>query len=183
MIILLKLALLEFDNEFKLIADPSWNGVDVNAAMFMEEHLKDQCNPIITFNSRIYQWVYTIVYKVPNFDVNVPVYSTLPSTSWGEFLQWNIIVLWDFWVLWTRLYLRLDEVDNWFDKVKLLKYQQSLNLFDNKVVVTPYNAGHSLGEHILVNHEKNRSGNLCTSLESFKGLFSKQCFLYLAINW
>ena len=41
--------------------------------------------------------------------------------------------------------LELDEVDNWFDKVNLLKYQQSLNLFDNKVVVTPYNAGHSLG--------------------------------------
>ena len=43
--------------------------------------------------------------------------------------------------------LELDEVDNWFDKVNLLKYQQSLNLFDNKVVVTPYNAGHSLGAH------------------------------------
>ena len=36
-----KAALLEFDNEFKLIADPSWNGVDINAAMFMEEHLKE----------------------------------------------------------------------------------------------------------------------------------------------
>ena len=106
MIILFKAALLEFDNEFKLIADPSWNGVDVNAAMFMEEHLKET-NAILLSHStaEFISGFILLCIKFPILMSSIPVYSTLPVNQLGEFLQWNIIVLWDFWVLWTRLYL------------------------------------------------------------------------------
>ncbi|KAK7680655.1 hypothetical protein QCA50_016220 [Cerrena zonata] len=37
------------------------------------------------------------------------------------------------------------DVDEWFDKVQPLKYNQALTLFDGRIVMTPHNAGHTLG--------------------------------------
>lgn len=141
-----KAALLEFDNEFKLIADPSWNGVDVNAAMFMEEHLKET-NAILLSHStaEFISGFILLCIKFPILMSSVPVYSTLPVNQLGRVSTVEYYRAMGFLGPVDSAILELDEVDNWFDKVNLLKYQQSLNLFDNKVVVTPYNAGHSLG--------------------------------------
>ncbi|KAF6072369.1 Cleavage and polyadenylation factor 2 C-terminal family protein [Candida albicans] len=141
-----KAALLEFDNEFKLIADPSWNGVDVNAAMFMEEHLKET-NAILLSHStaEFISGFILLCIKFPILMSSIPVYSTLPVNQLGRVSTVEYYRAMGFLGPVDSAILELDEVDNWFDKVNLLKYQQSLNLFDNKVVVTPYNAGHSLG--------------------------------------
>ncbi|KAG2735704.1 hypothetical protein G9P44_001918 [Scheffersomyces stipitis] len=139
-------ALLSFDNEFRVLADPSWNGKDVNSVMFMEQHLRNTNIILLSHSTPEFISGYVLMcLKFPNLMANIQVYSTLPVNQLGrlstvEFYRANGMLG----PLNTAL-LELDEVDEWFDKISLLKYLQILNVFDNKVVITPYNAGHTLG--------------------------------------
>ncbi|KAL6450712.1 CFT2 Cleavage factor two protein 2 [Candida maltosa Xu316] len=141
-----KAALLEFDNEFKILADPSWNGIDIDSVLFIEKYLKDINAIILSHSTEEFISGYILLcVKFPKIMSTIPVYSTLPVNQLGrvstvEYYRANGLL-----GPVESAILELDEVDNWFDKINLLKYQQSLNLFDNRVVVTPYNAGHSLG--------------------------------------
>ncbi|KAK6459289.1 beta-lactamase-like protein [Scheffersomyces xylosifermentans] len=139
-------ALLSFDNEFKILADPSWNGKDVSSVLFMEQYLRETNIILLSHSTPEFLSGYVLLcLKFPHLMANIQVYSTLPVNQLGrlstvEFYRANGILG----PLDTAL-LELDEVDEWFDKVNSVKYLQAVNVFENKVVITPYNAGHTLG--------------------------------------
>ncbi|EGW31555.1 uncharacterized protein SPAPADRAFT_67601 [Spathaspora passalidarum NRRL Y-27907] len=141
-----KASLLSFDNEFKLLADPSWDGKDANAVLFMEQHLSEVNAVLLSHSTPDFISGYVLLcLKFPNLMSTMPVYSTLPVNQLGristvEYYRANGVL-----GPLDSAILEIDEVDNWFDRVTLLKYQQSTNLMDNKVTITPYNAGHTLG--------------------------------------
>ncbi|KAK6464681.1 beta-lactamase-like protein [Scheffersomyces coipomensis] len=138
--------ILSFDNEFKILADPSWNGKDPNAVLFIEQTLGDINAIILSHSTPEFISGYVLLcIKFPNLMATIPVYSTLPVNQLGristvEYYRANGILgpLKD-------ALLEIQDVDELFDKVNVLKYLQSTTLFDGKIVLTAYNAGHTLG--------------------------------------
>lgn len=141
-----KAGLLEFDNEFRILTDPAWNGIDVNSVLFIEQYLK-QIDVILLSHSteEFISGFILLCVKFPTLMSSIPIYSTLPVNQLGRVSTVECYRASGMLGPVDSSIIELDEVDNWFDKINLLKYQQSVNLFDNKVVITPYNAGHTLG--------------------------------------
>lgn len=141
-----KASLLSFDNDIKILADPSWNGNNDEDILYMEQHLKEV--DIILLSHSTPEFISGFVLlciKFPNLMSNIPIYSTLPVNQLGrvstvEYYR-SIGILGPF----KNSILEVDEVDEWFDKIIPLKFFQTLSLFDNRLVITPYNAGHTLG--------------------------------------
>ncbi|CAI5758672.1 unnamed protein product [Candida verbasci] len=153
-----KASLLTFDNEFKILADPYWNGQDSNIVTFLEIELQ-KVNAILLSHSteQFLSGFILLCIKFPNLLSNIPIYSTLPVNQLGRVSTVEYYRSHGILGPISTSFLELDEIDNWFDKVKILKYQQSQSLFDNKVTITPYNAGHSLGGTFwLINKRINR---------------------------
>lgn len=141
-----KAAILSFDNEIKILADPSWNGKDVNSSLFMEQHLREVQVILLSHSTPEFLSGYVLLcIKFPNLMATIPVYSTLPVNQLGristvEYYRANGIL-----GPLNSAIMELDDVDEWFDKIVLIKFLQTTNLFDNKIILTPYNAGHTLG--------------------------------------
>lgn len=141
-----KAAVLSFDNEIKILADPSWNGKDPSSCLFMEQHLREVQLILLSHSTPEFLSGYVLLcIKFPNLMSTIPVYSTLPVNQLGristvEYYRANGIL-----GPLNSAIMELDDVDEWFDKIVLIKYLQTTNLFDNKLILTPYNAGHTLG--------------------------------------
>ncbi|KAI5958375.1 hypothetical protein KGF57_002732 [Candida theae] len=141
-----KASLLTFDNEQRILADPSWNGIDPKAARFMESHLQQTNAIIISHSTNEFISGYILLcITFPSIMSNIPVYSTLPVNQLGristvEYYRSSGILG----PLLSNL-VELDEIDNWFDKFNIVKYQQNVTICDRKITMTPYNSGHSLG--------------------------------------
>ena len=141
-----KASLLSFDNDIKILADPSWNGNNHNDILYMEQYLKEV--DIILLSHSTPEFISGFVLlciKFPNLMSNIPIYSTLPVNQLGrvstvEYYRANGIL-----GPLNNSILEVDEVDEWFDKIIPLKFFQTLSVFDNRLVITPYNAGHTLG--------------------------------------
>ncbi|CCE72638.1 Piso0_000226 [Millerozyma farinosa CBS 7064] len=182
-------SLLSFDNEIKILADPSWNGKNPDSVLYLEKYLKEIDLILLSHATAEFISGYVLLcVKFPYLMSNIAVYSTLPVNQLGristiEYYRSSGILgpLKD-------SILEADEVDEWFDKVKPLKYMQTLNLFDSKLVITPYNAGHTLGgtfwlltrqlEKVIYapawNHSKDSFLNNATFLSSSTGNPSSQ---------
>ncbi|KAI5966194.1 uncharacterized protein KGF55_000503 [Candida pseudojiufengensis] len=141
-----KAGLLSFDNKYNILADPSWNGEDPSIIDFLEKDLKNVSAILISHSGVSYiSGLILLVTKYPNLIANIPVYSTLPVNQLGristvEYYRSQGILG----PILTNL-IELDEIDYWFDKFKIIKYQQNITICDGKVSITPYNSGHSLG--------------------------------------
>ncbi|KAI5970414.1 hypothetical protein CANMA_000577 [Candida margitis] len=141
-----KASLLTFDNEMRILADPSWNGIDPNAVQFMEHHLQQTDAIIISHSTNEFISGYILLcITYPSIMSNIPVYSTLPVNQLGristvEYYRSQGVLG----PLLSNL-VELDDIDNWFDKFIIVKYQQNVTICDRKITMTPYNSGHSLG--------------------------------------
>ncbi|CUM49983.1 unnamed protein product [Debaryomyces tyrocola] len=141
-----KASLLSFDNDIKILADPSWNGNNHEDILYMEQYLKEV--DIILLSHSTPEFISGFVLlciKFPNLMSNIPIYSTLPVNQLGrvstvEYYRANGVL-----GPLNNSILEVDEVDEWFDKIIPLKFFQTLSVFDNRLVITPYNAGHTLG--------------------------------------
>lgn len=140
-----KAALLVFD-ELTILADPSWNGKNPDEILFVEQYLREVQLILLSHSTPEFISGYILLcLKFPNLMSSIPVYSTLPVNQLGristvEYYRANGIL-----GPLDSSIVELDEIDEWFDKVIPLKYLQSISLFDNKLSITPYCAGHSLG--------------------------------------
>lgn len=141
-----KASLLTFDNDIRILADPSWNGKNPDEIQFVEPHLREVQLILLSHSTPEFISGYVLLcLKFPNLTSSIPVYSTLPVNQLGristvEYYRANGIL-----GPLTSSIMELDEIDECFDKVIPLKYLQSISLFDNKLGITPYNAGHTLG--------------------------------------
>lgn len=139
-------SLLTLDSDINILADPVWNGADHEVVAFVEEHLR-KIDVILLSHSTpdFISGFILLCVKFPHILSKIPVYSTLPVNQLGrvstvEYYRSKGILgpLKD-------ALMEVDEVDDWFDKVVPIKFSQTLSLFENKMIITPYNAGHTLG--------------------------------------
>ena len=141
-----KASLLTFDNEHRILADPSWSGSDALVVKFMEQYLPSIDAIIISHSTTefISGYILLCIY-FPKIMLTIPVYSTLPVNQLGRIS--TVEYYRSQGVLGPVLssLIELDEIDNWFDKFKTVKYLQNITLCDGKLTMTPYNSGHSLG--------------------------------------
>ncbi|CAN3479994.1 cleavage factor two protein 2 [Diutina catenulata] len=141
-----KAGVLCFDNELRILCDPSWNGRDVHAAAFMEHHLQTITCIVLSHPTPEFVSGYVLLcIQFPAAMAQIPVYSTLPVNQLGriatvEFYRSGGVLG----PLETSV-VELDEVDEWWDRVVPLKYMQSTTVADGTLTITPFNAGHSLG--------------------------------------
>lgn len=135
-----------FDNDISIIADPGWNGTNLNSIASMEKHLSDVSMILLSHSTPEYIGGYMILCtKLPFLMSSIPVYATVAVTQLGrvstvEFYRSRGILG----PLDTAL-MEVSDVDECFDKMTLVKFMQNMNLLDNRLVLTAYNSGHSLG--------------------------------------
>lgn len=139
-------ALLSFDNEIKILADPSWNGKNPDDILFMESHLKEVNLIILSHSTPEFIGGFILLcVKFPSLMSNIPIYSTLPINQLGRISTVEYYRSCGILGPLESAIMEVVDVDEWFDKVQPLKYNQALTLFDGRIVMTPHNAGHTLG--------------------------------------
>lgn len=139
-------SLLVFDNELKILADPSWNGKNVDDILFLEEHLKQVDLILLSHSTPEFIGGYVLLcVKFPALMSNIPIYSTLPVNQLGRISTVEYYRSSGVLGPVNSAIMEIVDVDEWFDKIKPLKYFQTLSLLENRLVLTPYNAGHTLG--------------------------------------
>lgn len=139
-------SLLTLDNDITILADPSWDGEDSKDVEFIEDKLRKVDVILLSHSTPEFISGFVVLcVKFPHIVSKIPIYSTLPVNQLGrvstvEYYRSKGVLgpLKD-------ALMEVDEVDDWFDKAVPLKYSQSLSLFENKMIITPYNAGHTLG--------------------------------------
>lgn len=141
-----KASLLTFDNDIKILADPNWNGKNHDDILFMEQYLREVNYILLSHTTPEFISGYVLLcVKFPSLMMNIPVYATVPVNQLGRvstveyYRSTGILGPLD------SAILEINDVDEYFDRIVSLKYLQSLSLMDNRIVITPYNAGHTLG--------------------------------------
>lgn len=141
-----KASLLSFDNDIKILADPCWNGNNHEDISYIEQYLKEVNLVLLSHSTPEFISGFVLLcIKFPNLMSNIPIYSTLPVNQLGRVSTVEYYRAKGILGPLNNSILEVDEVDEWFDKIIPLKYFQTISLFENKLVITPYNAGHSLG--------------------------------------
>lgn len=138
--------LLNFDNEIRILADPSWDGIDVNDVNFMERTLSEIDLVLLSQPTPEFIGGYTMLcIRFPHLMANIPVYATVAVGQLGrvatvEFYRSRGLLG----PLQSAL-LEVSDVDEWFDRITLVKYSQNMTMLENRLLLTAYNSGSSLG--------------------------------------
>ncbi|ODV81058.1 putative subunit of mRNA cleavage and polyadenylation factor [Suhomyces tanzawaensis NRRL Y-17324] len=141
-----KASYITFDGEFKILADPVWNGKDPDSVLFIEKYLREVQVILLSHSTPESLSGYILLcVKFPVLMSSISVYSTLPVNQLGristvEYYRTNGVL-----GPLSSSILELDDIDEWFDKVNIVKYLQTTTLLESKAVITPYNSGHTLG--------------------------------------
>lgn len=141
-----KASLLTFDNETKVLIDPSWNGENHEDILYLEPYLKEVDLILLSHPTPEFISGYVLLcVKFPTLMSNIPTYSTLPVNQLGRVSTVEYYRSCGILGPLKDSILEVEEVDEYFDRVMPLKYFQTTELFQKRLVITPYNAGHSLG--------------------------------------
>lgn len=137
---------MTFDNDIKIMVDPSWNGENPDDILFLEQYLRITNFILLSHATPDFIGGYVLMcVKFPSLLSNIPVYSTVPVNQLGRISTVEFYRSCGILGPLKGALIEIEEVDEWFDKIIPLKYFQSLSLFDNNLNLTPYNAGHTLG--------------------------------------
>lgn len=141
-----KATLLSFDSEIRILADPSWNGQNPDDILFLEDHLRHIDFVLLSHSTPEFIGGYALLCaKFPHMMQKIPVYATLPVNQLGRISTVEFYRSKGFLGPLDTAIVEVSDVDEWFDKVVPLKFFQTVSLCENRLVVTPYNAGHTLG--------------------------------------
>lgn len=141
-----KASLISFDNDVKIIADPGWDGSNPDDVLFMEKYLSEIDLILLSHSTPDFIGGYLILcIKFPMLMSSIPVYATLAVSQLGrvstvEFYRSRGILG----PLQGAL-MEVSDVDEWFDRIVLVKYFQNMTMLENRLLLTAYNSGHSLG--------------------------------------
>lgn len=138
--------LLNFDNEIRILADPAWDGVSPDDVLFMEKTLSDVDLILLSQPTPDFIGGYSMLcIKFPHLMAAIPIYATVAVSQLGrvatvEFYRSRGLlgpVL--------SSLLEVSDVDEWFDRITLVKYFQNMTMLENRLLLTAYNSGYSLG--------------------------------------
>ncbi|KAF8003544.1 hypothetical protein HF325_002789 [Metschnikowia pulcherrima] len=141
-----KATMLDFDGEIRILADPGWNGENPDDVLFLEKYLGDVDMLVLSHSTPEYIGAYILLcIKFPMLVSAIPVYATvavsqLARVSTVEFYRARGILG----PVETAL-CEVSDVDEWYDKVVLVKFQQNMAMLENRLMLTAYNSGHTLG--------------------------------------
>lgn len=141
-----KAVLLNFDNEIRILADPSWDGSNPDDVLFMEKTLSEVDLVLLSQPTPEFIGGYTMLcIKFPHLMAAIPVYATVAVSQLGrvatvEFYRSRGLLG----PLQSAL-LEVSDVDEWFDRITLVKYFQNMTMLENRLLLTAYNSGYSLG--------------------------------------
>lgn len=150
-------SLLSFPPDIKILIDVGW---DVALATSLD-HLIELAPSIdlllLTHATVSHLGAYAYLCKVSPEFAAIPVYSTLPVINMGRMVTLDYYRSKGLLGPLQDERVTLSDVENAFDNITSLKYSQSTNLQDRLegFVITPYNAGHTLGGTIWkIQHEQ-----------------------------
>lgn len=138
--------LLNFDNEIRILADPAWDGANPDDVLFMEKTLSDVDLILLSQPTPDFIGGYSMLcIKFPHLMAAIPIYATVAVSQLGrvatvEFYRSRGLlgpVL--------SSLLEVSDVDEWFDRITLVKYFQNMTMLENRLLLTAYNSGYSLG--------------------------------------
>lgn len=141
-----KASLMVFDNEIRILADPGWNGENPDDALFMENHLSDVGLILLSQSTPEFIGGYVLLCtKFPHLMSAIPVYATVAVTQLGRVSTVEFYRSRGHLGPLQSALMEVNEVDEWFDKMILVKYFQNMTVLENRIVLTAYNSGHTLG--------------------------------------
>lgn len=141
-----KATLMSFDNEVSVLADPGWNGRDPDDVLFMEKHLSDIDLILLSHSTPEFLGGYILLCsKFPRLMSSIPVYATLAVSQLGRVSTVEFYRSRGYVGPLESAFMEVSEVDEWFDRITLVKFFQNMTAAENKLLLTAYNSGHSLG--------------------------------------
>ncbi|GEQ70637.1 hypothetical protein JCM33374_g4315 [Metschnikowia sp. JCM 33374] len=138
--------LLDFDGEIRVLADPGWNGDNPDDVLFLEKYLGDVDFMVLSQSTPEFVGAYILLcIKFPMLMRAIPVYATvavsqLARVATVEFYRARGVLG----PVSTAL-LEVGDVDEWYDKVVSVKFFQNMAMLENRIMLTAYNSGHTLG--------------------------------------
>jgi len=139
-------SLLNFDNELHILADPGWNGENPDDVLFMEKYLKDVELILLSHSTPEYIGGYILLCtKFPSLMSTIPVYATVAVSQLGRVATVEFYRTKGHLGPLESAFMEVNDVDEWFDKITLIKYFQNMSTLENRILLTAYNSGHSLG--------------------------------------
>lgn len=141
-----KASLLNFGNELHILADPAWNGENPDDCLFMEKHLNDVEMILLSHSTPEYIGGYILLcIKFPSLMSTIPVYATVAVSQLGRVSTVEFYRSKGHLGPLQSAFMEVSDVDEWFDKVTLIKYFQNMSTLENRILLTAYNSGHTLG--------------------------------------
>lgn len=141
-----KASLLNFDNELRILADPGWNGENPDDVLFMEKHLNDVELILLSHSTPEYIGGYILLcMKFPSLMASIPVYATVAVSQLGRVSTVEFYRSKGHLGPLQSAFMEVSDVDEWFDKITLIKYFQNMSTLENRILLTAYNSGHTLG--------------------------------------
>lgn len=149
--------LLSFD-DVVVLADPFWDGTNAESARFMESHLKETQVILLSHLTPEFIGGYVLLCVLfPNLMAQIPAYCTLPVNQLGRIATVEYYRAAGILGPLQSAMLELDDVDEWFDRVNLVKFAQTAQVAENRIALTAYSAGHTLGGAFwLLHHHTER---------------------------
>ena len=138
--------LLNFDNEIRILADPGWDGLNPDDLLFMEKTLGDVDLILLSQPTPKFIGGYAMLcYKFPQLMVGIPVYATVAVSQLGRVATVEFYRLRGLLGPLLSAVLEVSDIDEWFDRITLVKYAQNMTMMENRFLLTAYNSGHALG--------------------------------------
>lgn len=138
--------LLNFDNEIRILADPSWDGININDVNFMEKTLSDIDLILLSQPTPEFIGGYTMLcMRFPYLMANIPVYATVAVSQLGRVATVEFYRSRGLLGPLQSAILEVSDVDEWFDRITLVKYSQNMTMLENRLLLTAFNSGSSLG--------------------------------------
>lgn len=140
-------SLLSFPPDVNILIDVGWDATLASSLDHLVQLAPTVDLLLLTHATVAHIGAYAYLCKISPEFAAIPTYSTLPVINMGRMVTLDYYRSSGLLGPVVNEQITLADVENAFDKILPLKYSQSTNLQDRLegFVITPYNAGHSLG--------------------------------------
>lgn len=141
-----RVSILKFDDDIQIIADPVWDGENPQDLLSLENVLRNTQLILLSHSTPEFLSGYALLCnKFPSLLANIPVYSTVAVSQLGRVSTVEFYRSKGYLGPLETAFLEISDVDEYFDKIILIKYYQNVSVLDNRILLSAYNAGHTLG--------------------------------------
>lgn len=141
-----RVSVLKFDDDVQVIADPVWDGGDPLDILSLESTFRNTQLILLSHSTPEFLSGYALLCQsFPSLLSNVPVFSTVAVSQLGRVSTVEFYRSHGYLGPVKTAFLELSDIDEYFDRITLIKYYQNVSVLENRLLLSAYNAGHSLG--------------------------------------